>query len=569
MRTTSAFTVAAAVGLILAGCGKVGEDKPASPKPAASPAPPTASADPYMNVFGATPGDEKFDLKAHPDAQVLHALDPATLTETQRKFGIAPRRDKSVDYQPDIILMEQGDKAIRSIAPDGLIWTFDANAPLVSDFQEGKIVFATSRAVGRVLMLKRQGDTVQVILGPIQLTDVILNGSFAMNESLNFDTMLKYEAPDWPQPPPDQGVPPGAAPAGFNAGQADSAGRFIKTQAMMPGVPGVNIPQVPKPIPPLAPPGKSIDIDQGSVRMESIGSNSGVGIQFYYNKDGVGGYAGSSIDLSGSQLGFFLDIKGGRIRSCGIQILAASGIKVSMTGHSLQEFQVNFKRKAWLPVDFSIPLGGPVPFAVNFDSGFEISTGFSAKSSILSAEGHYHFSGGIVAGFLDGKWEGRVPVNVSATTDIGRSTAGVSIGINSLMLATDIRATVGIGAFGFTSGVFGNLRSSATMLRASDITWPCRQGTIEAFADSGVGYSIPGWAADAVNFFLSFVTKMRIERVGALFQMKPPVNLFHGITQIPSNCASQAAGKSDTAPPPGPSPAAPSGPARTKEATSI
>jgi len=28
-----------------------------------------------------------------------------------------------------------------------MTWTFDANAPQVSDFQEGKVVFATSRAV--------------------------------------------------------------------------------------------------------------------------------------------------------------------------------------------------------------------------------------------------------------------------------------------------------------------------------------------------------------------------------------------------------------------------------------
>jgi hypothetical protein len=28
--------------------------------------------------------------------------------------------------------------------------------------------------------------------------------------------------------------------------------------------------------------------------------------------------------------------------------------------------------------------------------------------------------------------------------------------------------------------------------------FPCRQGSIEAFIDSGVGYSIPGWVTDAL-----------------------------------------------------------------------
>ena len=82
-----------------------------------------------------------------------------------------------------------------------MTWTFDANAPQVSDFQEGKIVFATGRAVGRVLSLNRQGDTVKVILGPVQLTDVIRNGNFEMNENIDLNNMISYVAPDYPQPP--------------------------------------------------------------------------------------------------------------------------------------------------------------------------------------------------------------------------------------------------------------------------------------------------------------------------------------------------------------------------------
>ena len=54
--------------------------------------------------------------------------------------------------------MEQGDKAIKSVASDGMTWTFDANAPQVSDFQVGKIVFATGRAVGKVLGAQSRTD---------------------------------------------------------------------------------------------------------------------------------------------------------------------------------------------------------------------------------------------------------------------------------------------------------------------------------------------------------------------------------------------------------------------------
>ena len=144
-----------------------------------------------------------FDLRNHPNATILKPVDLNTLTDSQRKFGIAPQHDPSVEYQPDIILMEQGDKAIRSIATDGMTWTFDANAPHVSEFQLGKIVFATGRAVGRIISLKRQGDDVAVILGPIQLTDVIRKASIAMDAPIDLTNMLAYAAPDFPQPPDD------------------------------------------------------------------------------------------------------------------------------------------------------------------------------------------------------------------------------------------------------------------------------------------------------------------------------------------------------------------------------
>ena len=97
--------------------------------------------------------------------------------------------------------MEEGDKAIRSMAGDGMHWTFDANSPHVNEFQEGKIVFATGRAVGRIVGLQRQGGSVTAFLAPVQLTDVIKKGHFAMSQKVDVANMLTYVAPDFPQPP--------------------------------------------------------------------------------------------------------------------------------------------------------------------------------------------------------------------------------------------------------------------------------------------------------------------------------------------------------------------------------
>ncbi|HMI58066.1 MAG TPA: hypothetical protein VK511_08460, partial [Gemmatimonadaceae bacterium] len=133
-----------------------------------------------------------------PGTVVLSALDPKTMTPSQIQFGVAPKRSPNVDYQPDVIVMEQGDKAIKSVASDGMTWTFDANAPQVSDFQVGKIVFATGRAVGRVLMLKQNGSTVNAILGPVGLEDIVQRGRFVMEQKIDPDKMISYVAPDYP-----------------------------------------------------------------------------------------------------------------------------------------------------------------------------------------------------------------------------------------------------------------------------------------------------------------------------------------------------------------------------------
>ena len=149
----------------------------------------------------ASPPPDMFDLKAHPDATILSAIDINKLSESERQFGIAPRRTKDVEYADGVIVMEEGDKAIRSMAGDGMHWTFDANSPHVDEFQEGKIVFATGRAVGRIVGLQRQGDSVTAFLAPVQLTDVIKKGHFAMSQKVDVANMLTYVAPDFPQPP--------------------------------------------------------------------------------------------------------------------------------------------------------------------------------------------------------------------------------------------------------------------------------------------------------------------------------------------------------------------------------
>lgn len=293
------------------------------------------------------------------------------------------------------------------------------------------------------------------------------------------------------------------------------------------------------PPPPTLGPVPTVDL-QG-VKATALAGSDGIGVGYRYDKNGLKVSASGYASIRNSGVQFFLHIKNATIQDCGVRMKGAVGIKLHLNASSSQEFKVNFHKKLWLPVDLSIPLGGPVPLSLTFNSSFSIDTAFSARTSVLNAEGDYSFGGGINAGYWGNKWQVTTPTDIRAKTDLGNTAEGISVGINSLVMGFDVRTMVGIGAFGFNSGVYAGLRFAGTVLRAPDIGIPCRQGTIEAFIDSGVGYSLPGWVTDAINFFLSPFTSHQVARAGSLMK-GPSLGLFHGNTQIPSNCATPQGG---------------------------
>jgi hypothetical protein len=118
------------------------------------------------------------------------------LSEAERSFGVSPTFNKDVKYQPDVIVMEHGADAIRANSSDGVTWTLDANAPHAAEIRNGKILFATGRAVGRVLAVERKGDMLDVTLGPAELTEIFEELHISYHGTLDPSRMIAYYAPD-------------------------------------------------------------------------------------------------------------------------------------------------------------------------------------------------------------------------------------------------------------------------------------------------------------------------------------------------------------------------------------
>ena len=338
-----------------------------------------------------------FGPNAVPGATVLKPVDIHSLSESELKFGIAPRRSSTVEYQPGVIVMEHGDKAIRSISSNGMEWEFGADAEHVNEFQEGKIVFATGRAVGRVISLKREGNSVKAILGPIQLTDVIKNGKFKMDSPINADNVISYVAPDFPQEPDDHpenktssndegggprieravvvsrvrdGVwtPMSVAETYSDRGRAtfqragggwatlhpaaarlDSSLRLnsfrrVADSRQLPGVPGIQTPQFPEvpfvPQPPAKTTGAPPTVDVGDIRTVGVMNPSYIGVQFYSQNapGGLAVFAEALMDVNNLHLHFDLDIENGSIVTCGLDMGGALGVTLHMDSHTTKDF---------------------------------------------------------------------------------------------------------------------------------------------------------------------------------------------------------------------------------------
>ncbi|HEX6808627.1 MAG TPA: hypothetical protein VF118_11605 [Gemmatimonadaceae bacterium] len=533
--------------------------RPSTPPPSQAQQP--AAAPPAAGSSRQTSGPEAPAWLDHPQASpgttVLTAIDPKTLTKSEIQFGVAPKRSPDVEYQPGVIVMEHGDQAIRAVGGDGMSWTFDANAPQVSDFQEGKIVFATGRAVGRILRLERDGSTVTAILGPVQLTDVIQNGRFIMDQAVDPDKMITYVAPDYPGMNNDSSLTKSAsldAPDGEETVVVSriDRGRWIPTSMSHTGADGRRatyrrrghrwvdaVTQLPSPQQTLgAIP--SLTADDHNIRMEPVASNSGVGLQYYFvDKTGLAVTASGTVTLHTPHVKFVLTFANGKVDSAGISIEGAAGVHLTLDSRSPSAKFVNIHVKHWVPVDFTIPLGGPVPLGLTFATMFDVNSGISAQSTKITAEGEYNFGGRIWAGRAGGKWSLATPAEPTTVTDLTQSLSNISVGISSFAMAFSIRALVGIGAFGFNAGVYAAVRFGGSILGSPTEAFPCRQATLGVFLDSGIGWQTPGFVATAINFFLKPLTGHAIDAAGDISTATPDT-IFTYKRQIPDGCASPA-----------------------------
>lgn len=234
---------------------------------------------------------------------------------------------------------------------------------------------------------------------------------------------------------------------------------------------------------------------------------------------------------------FKLDISGGTVKTASFQISGGAGLRLKIAGGSAVGAGHNIDRVLKLPVDFTVPLGAflGVPFSATVNQTLNITTAFSAKNGNIEAEGEWSLGGAFGFGYQDGSFGLQKP-QFTGKNNVVDSIHGISIGVNGIILVYQARFHVGIGAFGFTTGLYAGLTASAGLTIGSAAGSPiklCRGAQIGPWLNYGVGYSMPAAVQQVINFFLRLFEAKPIERQGGIGSTDNIFNSYEVVPDVP------------------------------------
>lgn len=425
--------------------------------------------------------------------------DPAVVA-----YGYGPKPNKHVRYQPDVVLIGDGPHAIRGVSRDELTWTIDANAKGADQLSVGKIMFATSRAVGRVISLQREGDNLVVGLGPVQLTEVIRDAR------IDIDTILdsKLLAEDQPHTTPSlrEVSVRSARKAALRPAVWHASPRGVHLRRI-----GADLPQVSKNSvkvkvgnweiePYFKLKGEKATVFDDSINNEYANNpaqgaealNEGakeelrqaeIGVKVLYNAYAAGdddkGIGDQNVEPPGGQkkssslgaakaglkFGYSIRMYGQNIRIRSHVDIADGKLDQPATfvidgidrmhlgffGGAENGFGDNVKARIEVPWDrvIPIPING-FPLALHVKFKFLIETAFSGANSTMWAGGDYKIVGAI--GIENGNV---LTPTIEVLKPMSDNMHGLAVGVSGIVVATEYRILAGLGNSAFVSGVYG------------------------------------------------------------------------------------------------------------------
>ncbi|MEO6260727.1 MAG: hypothetical protein ABIP63_10265 [Thermoanaerobaculia bacterium] len=426
----------------------------------------------------------------------------AALSDQELAYGRAPVPDPGITYRSDVIVVGGGAAMVRSVSGDSLTWSIDARAPHLDELKPGKVMFLTGRAVGRVLNLERRGDVVAVTLGPVDLTDIISDGTISIHAPIDVSAITFQTYPDVP----------GAfelTPTGVTSASNGAPSSRYQLASERRGVRSGRAPYTLVTLPPaeegsgtlaekgpLPPPtkGSSVEVTVGDYAVElsrsSTGTGSDLSAKLSYNKKGVVVGVEFETRLESPTVDMNLGFSGGVLEKKELRINGLKEISLGLVSGSETGLSGNFKSRLEIPAEMTIPLpAGPVPMVGSIRFKFIVTTAFSAKNTTLRATGKLKLDGPI--GFVGTTI--LLPTVTQSQSPV-ETLSGVSVGVNGVVVAAQIKQVIGLGVPAALAGPFGAFTVSYGLTNGSSIgIVQCRQTSIDVVVAGGAGFTLaPG-----------------------------------------------------------------------------
>src|ERR1700690_1176623 len=475
------------------------------------------------------------------------------LAERQRAltYGYGPDPKGSAVYQPDVVLIQGGPAAIRSASANGLVWTIDGNAGGARELRVGKIMFATSRAVGRVARIEPVGDDFAVTLAPVQLTEVVRDANIKADVDINPESVVYQSVPDLPgmlSTPPDRSdagdvIHDLSAPAPPMSGSPllrPLWSPYAPEAALAPPIElistaGTAVPdKLPFPVAFKEP--LKVTVGDWEIEPSFVTKTAGTAkpggtrssiirlkIQRVISRQNIGGDSTTGlklgIDVSLFTQNFHLamatPISNGKVGQARFVLEGLDELDLSFWGGVEQGLQDNQKVRIEVPVELNIPIEpspatAGIPMTIQVRIKLIIETAFVGKNSSMHATGKYKLAGPL--GFVGGTI--LVP-GFSVIKPMMSQLDGVAIGGFGVIFAWETRFMDGLGTPAAMAGPYGKLTNSVGVAMGSVLSYMlgpiCRGVTIKIDAAAGIGVQISSTAAQTIQKLLGKSVRLNAE----------------------------------------------------------
>ena len=455
----------------------------------------------------------------------------AQLSGNELRYGAGATAVAGVVYQPDVVLIGGGAAAVRVVSASGLTWTIDANAPGASKLAVGKIMLATSFGTGRVLKLTRSGAEVIVILGPVSITDVILDANLGSSTPIPIGETLAYATPSAPGAAVDDPHDPlapatGSGPANPSAGRSPTSTATThslrRTRLTPRGVAGLLAPAegagVAAPAAPVLPAPSTTPIPVGAGDFQVtpfFGAAGGVGLRIGYDKGDGRLQATITLKLKPTA-SFDLVISHGKLLEATVQVHGAGAVEVAIdaaTRSSAGDFR---GKTVHVPETLTIPLTGfGVPLVLSVNQDFYLSMQLIGAAA-FHTKGGYSVTGDMGFGYHNGSQTPLRPkVDVVDPMTANTRVLGVASGV--ITLGWNLKVSLGVGVLGFSAGVWYQLGVALSVVADGlSLTAGCVRDALLVTGSYGIGWTVPEVVVAVLNFFLRAVQAQTITASGGL-----------------------------------------------------